>query len=108
MGGYNTICEVLSFEKRALIVPRVNSRGEQLIRVERLRNMGIIDVIYPNELTPQALTDWLARDMKPPQVRDRIDLNGLVRLPHLLEDVLTAPPHPARSQFHKGGILHVD
>src|SRR5262249_12734425 len=34
MGGYNTICEVLSFEKRALIVPRVQPRREQLIRAQ--------------------------------------------------------------------------
>src|SRR5207244_11203269 len=32
MGGYNTVCDVLCFEKHALIVPRVAPRCEQLIR----------------------------------------------------------------------------
>ena len=32
MGGYNTYCEILSFDKPALIVPRVEPREEQLIR----------------------------------------------------------------------------
>ena len=32
MGGYNTYCEILSFDKPALIVPRVAPRQEQLIR----------------------------------------------------------------------------
>src|SRR5207245_8474314 len=50
MGGYNTICEVLSFEKRALIVPRTKPRGEQLVRVERLRNLGLLDLLHPDEL----------------------------------------------------------
>src|SRR5947208_3486692 len=40
MGGYNTICEVLSFEKRALIVPRVHPEPEQWIRAQRLRDRG--------------------------------------------------------------------
>ncbi len=32
MGGYNTYCEILSFDKPALIVPRLQPREEQLIR----------------------------------------------------------------------------
>lgn len=35
MGGYNTYCEILSFDKPALIVPRVAPRQEQLIRARR-------------------------------------------------------------------------
>ena len=32
MGGYNTFCEILSFDKPALIVPRTRPRMEQYIR----------------------------------------------------------------------------
>ena len=35
MGGYNTFCEILSFDKRALIVPRTAPRLEQFIRASR-------------------------------------------------------------------------
>ena len=35
MGGYNTFCEVLSFDKRAVIVPRTVPRLEQYIRASR-------------------------------------------------------------------------
>jgi predicted glycosyltransferase len=88
MGGYNTICEVLSFEKRALIVPRVKPR-EQLIRAERFHDLGLLDVLHPDALNPQALTDWLSRDQAlVTGVRDRINFNGLARLPHLLQEVL--------------------
>src|SRR5206468_3876867 len=105
MGGYNTICEVLSFEKRALIVPRVRPQREQLIRAERLRDLGLLDVLHPDELNPRALTEWLARDLgPPPRVRDRIDLNGLTRLPHLLREVLASPGYPAQNQPHEGSI----
>jgi predicted glycosyltransferase len=88
MGGYNTICEVLSFAKPALIVPRVKPRQEQLIRAERLRALGFLDVLHPAGLTPGALSAWLAQDLKPPAVGGRINLNGVARLPHLLEEVL--------------------
>jgi predicted glycosyltransferase len=92
MGGYNTVCEVLSFEKRALIVPRVTPRREQLIRAERLRNLGLLDMLHPTNLTPRVLTEWLAHDPgSPRRIRDRIDLSGLTRLPGLLNEVLTTP-----------------
>src|SRR5207245_1357914 len=44
MGGYNTCCEILSFEKHALLVPRVAPEAEQWIRAERLRDLGLVEV----------------------------------------------------------------
>src|SRR5262249_49182837 len=76
MGGYNTICEVLSFEKRALIVPRVYPRTEQLIRALRLQSMGIVDVLHPENLSPAAISKWMSSENHPPKVHGRIDMNG--------------------------------
>jgi predicted glycosyltransferase len=88
MGGYNTTYEILSCEKRALIVPRVRPRQEQLIRAQRLRDLGLVDVLHPHDLTSEAITEWLARDRPPPRhVHDRIDLAGLTRLPSLLVEL---------------------
>jgi predicted glycosyltransferase len=95
MGGYNSVCEVLSYEKPALVVPRVRPRLEQLIRAERLRDLGLLDLLHPDDLSPRALTEWLARDLGPaPRVRDRIDLNGLGHLPALTADLLGGPCAP--------------
>ena len=41
MGGYNTFCEILSFDKRAIIVPRTAPRMEQFIRANRAQEMGL-------------------------------------------------------------------
>jgi predicted glycosyltransferase len=49
MGGYNTYCEILSFDKPALIVPRVQPREEQLIRAKRASELGLIDMLLPEE-----------------------------------------------------------
>ncbi|WP_210397698.1 glycosyltransferase family protein [Motiliproteus sediminis] len=42
MGGYNTFCEILSFDKRALLVPRTEPREEQLIRAVRAQALGLV------------------------------------------------------------------
>ncbi|HEY6223392.1 MAG TPA: hypothetical protein VIW26_06395 [Gemmatimonadales bacterium] len=96
MGGYHTLCEVLSFEKHALIVPRYRDTPvhEQWVRATRMRDLGLIDVLDPRALTPAALTDWLSRDLGPaPQSRRRIDFGGLTRIPQLLAELVgeTAP-----------------
>ena len=91
MGGYNTVCEVLSFAKHALIVPRVHPEPEQWIRAERMRNLGLLDVLHPDHLTPDALSTWLARDLGPaPDVRSRVDMGALRRVPRMVSELLGA------------------
>jgi predicted glycosyltransferase len=45
MGGYNTFCEILSFDKKAIIVPRTRPRLEQFIRARAARNLGLIEML---------------------------------------------------------------
>jgi predicted glycosyltransferase len=45
MGGYNTFCEVLSLDKRALIVPRTAPRLEQYIRASRAAALGLVSIL---------------------------------------------------------------
>jgi predicted glycosyltransferase len=60
MGGYNTFCEVLSLDKRALIVPRTEPRLEQYIRCARAAQLGLISMLaddgrYDAEVMASAL-----------------------------------------------------
>jgi len=57
MGGYNTICEILTQQTPALIIPRETPRKEQLIRAERLKSEGLIDFIAWHDVSPQLLRD---------------------------------------------------
>ncbi len=41
MGGYNTFCEILSLDKRALLVPRTVPRREQFIRAQKAQALGL-------------------------------------------------------------------
>jgi predicted glycosyltransferase len=45
MGGYNTFCEILSFDKPALIMPRTAPRLEQFIRTERAAELGLVAML---------------------------------------------------------------
>lgn len=45
MGGYNTFCEILSFDKPALLVPRSRPRLEQTIRATRAADLGLVQML---------------------------------------------------------------
>jgi predicted glycosyltransferase len=92
MGGYNTVCEVLGADARALVVPRVGPRREQLIRARRLEALGAVDVLAPYDAGPAALSAWLAAGgARRAPLRAPIDMDGLRRVPALLDEVLSAP-----------------
>lgn len=88
MGGYNTVNEVLSYGADALVVPRVVPRREQLVRATRLRDLGWLDVLLPSDLSPPAITAWLARRPRRARPAHGLDLDGLQRIPHLLQALL--------------------
>ncbi|WP_198670455.1 glycosyltransferase family protein [Oceanicella sp. SM1341] len=46
MGGYNTFCEILTLDKPAVIMPRVNPRQEQLIRASAAERLGLVRMLY--------------------------------------------------------------
>ncbi|MGG6297264.1 glycosyltransferase family protein [Leptolyngbya sp. AN02str] len=97
MGGYNTTCEILSFQKPALLVPRITPRQEQWIRAERLQKRGLVDVLHPDNLSPATLTEWLHQPIPPGQVRSPVNLNGLsnllIEVRHLLMTTPLSAPH---------------
>ena len=49
MGGYNTFCEVLSFDKPCVIVPRTVPRLEQYIRAKRAEELGLVSMLLDDD-----------------------------------------------------------
>jgi predicted glycosyltransferase len=47
MAGYNTFCEILSLDKRAILVPRVVPRREQVMRAARAAELGLARMLDP-------------------------------------------------------------
>lgn len=92
MGGYNTYCEILSFDKPALIVPRTMPREEQLLRARRAAELGMIDMLLPEEAADPArmaaaLKALPARD-RPSQGAKNVHLEGLVNISRIVGEDL--------------------
>jgi predicted glycosyltransferase len=92
MGGYNTYCEILSFDKPALIVPRMKPRQEQLIRARRAAELGLIDMLLPEETEDPmrfaAALKALPRRQRPSQSNPDLRLEGLVHISEIVGDWL--------------------
>ena len=80
MAGYNTISEILSLRKRAVVVPRIKPGVEQLIRADRMAALGLLRFIHPDQLTPESLIKTVENTLKqdPPVIN--LDMNGLPRI----------------------------
>jgi len=72
MGGYNTFCEILSFDKPALLVPRTTPRREQHIRACRAAELRLVSMVSDHEggdpYTMAAALRQLARQPRPSSV----------------------------------------
>ncbi len=94
MGGYNTFCEILSFDKPAIIVPRRRPRREQLIRASRAQELGLVRMLSDEAgRSPQAMAAALRGLPAQPRPSAAVVpglLEGLDNLDRLLDRWLTA------------------
>ena len=86
MAGYNTVCELLTAGRRAVLVPRVVPGIEQKIRAERLAGLGYFRMLSPENLTPAALASAVAGELDGPGIPSfpPTDLGALPRLANIV------------------------
>ena len=81
MAGYNTFCEILSLDKRAILIPRVRPRREQVMRAQRAADLGLARMLDPKPPHDPLLMTAALRQMSalsPPSHCCAADmLNGL-------------------------------
>jgi predicted glycosyltransferase len=63
MAGYNTFCEILSLDKRAILIPRVKPRQEQLLRARRAAALGLVRMLDPEGRHDPALMATALREL---------------------------------------------
>ncbi|WP_457092411.1 glycosyltransferase family protein [Microvirga sp. P5_D2] len=90
MGGYNTFCEALSFDKRTLIVPRTKPRLEQYIRAVEAERLGLVSMLsdYEEPRTPERMAKALralSTQPRPSEVVIPGMLDGLDRVQERLK-----------------------
>jgi len=92
MGGYNTVCELLSLQKRAVVVPRVRPVEEQWIRAQRMASLGLFGVIHPDVLTPANLIRSVVENLSAANghgmSQPRLDLDALPRIANYVAGLL--------------------
>jgi predicted glycosyltransferase len=67
MGGYNSLCEILSQGTPSLVIPREAPRKEQLIRARAFKSHSLVDYIPWGELTPQILQQKILSFLEAPE-----------------------------------------
>ena len=67
MGGYNTVCEILSQGTPCLIIPRENPRKEQLIRAKVLHSRNLVNFIPWHACTPDSLREEVLKILQHPE-----------------------------------------
>lgn len=92
MGGYNTFCEILSFDKPALIIPRTVPREEQLIRTQRAAELGMVDMLLPEDADdPMKMASALKAlpgRQRPSERTSEIKMDGLTSISRIVDELL--------------------
>ncbi len=106
MCGYNTFCEVLSFDRKALFVPRTQPRQEQYIRASRARELGLCEMLTPEEASiPDVMARALRRLPELPQPSRNLesgDLSGLDVICDDIENLVSNTRIPANRRNAEG------
>jgi len=106
MGGYNTFCEILSYDKRAIIVPRTHPRQEQLIRATRAQDLCLLSMLHPEQAAdPDIMVDALRRlpqQPLPSEVASPALLDGLETIGDDVGEIFSAGRIPRLSVIQSG------
>jgi PAS domain S-box-containing protein len=78
--GYNTTTDLLSHARRAILIPRVLHRKEQLTRARRLAELGLVTCLHPSEVTPERLRSAVIEARSGPETLARERAKGTVSL----------------------------
>ena len=101
MGGYNTFCEILSYDKPAVLLPRTIPRMEQAIRAKHASALGlcsVVDVPPESPAPPDQVADAirnLATQAPPSNANIPGLLNGMNRVIEIVGPWLGKPDQAA-------------
>ena len=88
MGGYNTVCELATLHKRAVVVPRSTPVQEQAIRMERIAGLGPFATLALDTLGAEGLAEAVLAQLNAGDHRLcsewRLDLGALPRIARLI------------------------
>jgi predicted glycosyltransferase len=94
MAGYNTITEILSLNKKAVVIPRCQPSQEQLIRAFRMMKLGLLEMIAPDLLTKSNLSNAIVKQLNNQRkFASVLKFDGLVNIQQEIRNILTDKPN---------------
>ena len=89
MGGYNTLMNVLTTGVKAMVFPyTTNGDQEQNIRADKLEQLGVLDVLHPDDLNPDMLAAKILAALRKAPARFRSAFDGAEQTARLLASML--------------------
>ena len=73
--GYNTCVEILAARARAILVPSARM-ADQWLRAQRLRDLGLAELISPLDATPERIAHAIAAGLSAPRPQHDLALDG--------------------------------
>jgi predicted glycosyltransferase len=99
MGGYNIFCEILSFDKQSIIIPRTIPGKEQFTRAKRASDLGLTRMLIDDgKRDPKVMATRLRElphQSKPSDIRLPGLLDGLSNIDAVVDAWLSSPVIPA-------------
>jgi predicted glycosyltransferase len=87
--GYNTVLEIVAARARAVLVPFAAEREtEQLLRAERLAELGAAELLGEDELSPRTLAAAIERAAASEPAPVAIDTGGAARSARIIGEIL--------------------
>lgn len=111
MAGYNSLCEVVSLKKKALVVPRLGPRAEQSMRAQLFQEEGLIDVLDPRQLSPRRLAERTLEDLERtdfPSTAASIDIAGSANVAARLLELSARRPVLRRAAITSAVGSHIE
>ncbi|RMD98237.1 MAG: hypothetical protein D6814_07935 [Calditrichaeota bacterium] len=96
-GGYNTLCEILSYNKKAILIPDAEPPQEHLLRAQIFHQLGYVDLLPMNQLTVEKLGEKISALLPGPaalpfrKMNSEIPMNGLDRIVERLNQISEKP-----------------
>ncbi len=107
MGGYNTFCEMLSFGKPSLIIPRRKPRREQFVRASRASELVLARMLHPDDAeNPKLMAEALSILPEQPVPSRKLVtsmMGGLTKLCDITQQIISDRASPDLSVV-KGGL----
>ena len=100
MAGYNTTVEILRMKTPAILIPRAGPSAEQRTRARLFSKRRWVDMIDPDDLTAEILSERICYYLSHPlesNPNDLPNLDGAVAAAILTLSVLTSKDEPVHS-----------